>query len=385
MAEPIPPLPPASPAVAPEEGDESVDALRKSAQFAFLCENCGAEMTWDPDADALVCAHCDHHRAVPRLEGTIVERSLDDARTVERGFGCELRVAQCKECGARVTFDGSEMSETCVFCGSSSVLAQEARRNALRPESIIPLDIGRATVEQRFGEWKRGLWFRPSALQRVSKYGATGVYVPCWTFDAQVHSDWTADAGYTYYETVMVPVSVNGRITMQPRQVAKIRWVPAAGARDDAYDDLLVHASGWLKRELADKLGAYDPKGLVPYRPEYLAGWRAEEYHADLLEGWAIAQKEIASVQESRCSGDVPGDTQRDLQVRNVIRDVKWKHILLPLWTLTYAFGGKSYTVLIHGQTGRVQGEAPLSWVKILVAVLLVAAIVLGIVLVANT
>jgi hypothetical protein len=71
--------------------------------------------------------------------------------------------------------------------------------------------------------------------------------------------------------------------------------------------------------------------------------------------------------------------------VRNVIRDVRWKHILLPLWTLTYAFGGKNYTVLIHGQTGRVQGEAPLSWVKILMAVLLVAAVVLGIVLVANS
>ena len=28
-----------------------------------------------------------------------------------------------------------------------------------------------------------------------------GVYIPYWTFDAQVHADWTADAGYYYYVT----------------------------------------------------------------------------------------------------------------------------------------------------------------------------------------
>jgi predicted RNA-binding Zn-ribbon protein involved in translation (DUF1610 family) len=383
VPDPLPP-PPRAPPPSDAEDRDAAAAARRDASFAFPCDNCGAEMVWDPDADALLCGHCDHRRAVPRLEGTIVEHALDEARTLERGFGCELRVAQCKQCGARVTFDSSATSESCVFCGAPTVLAQEARRNALRPESILPLDVGRAAVDAHFRKWTRGLWFRPNALKRVTKFGATGVYVPCWTFDAAVHSNWTADAGYYYYVTVMMPVTVNGRTTMQPRQVRKIRWEPAAGARDDAYDDVIVHASGWLKRELADALGPYDRTGLVPYRPEYLAGWHAEEYQLDLLQAWEVAQLEIRDTQERRCAGDVPGDTQRDLRVQNVIRDVRWKHILLPLWTLTYRFGAKSYTVLIHGQTGRVHGEAPLSWVKILLAILVAALCVLAIVAAAN-
>jgi len=28
-----------------------------------------------------------------------------------------------------------------------------------------------------------------------------GLYIPYWTFDAQVHADWTAESGYYYYET----------------------------------------------------------------------------------------------------------------------------------------------------------------------------------------
>jgi len=70
----------------------------------------------------------------------------------------------------------------------------------------------------------------------------------------------------------------------------------------------------------------------------------------------------------------VPGDTHRALRVHNTIRDVRWKHVLLPLWTVSYRHAGKVYTVLVNGQTGQVHGEAPLSWAKIVLFVLAVLA-----------
>lgn len=108
----------------------------------------------------------------------------------------------------------------------------------------------------------------------------------------------------------------------------------------------------------------------MPYKPEYLAGWRAEEYRIDLEQGWASGQAAVEAEQRRRCSGDVPGDTQRRLHVKNTISDVHWKHVLLPIWSLQYRFKERTYTVLIHGQTGKVVGEAPWSWVKILLFVL---------------
>jgi hypothetical protein len=159
-----------------------------------------------------------------------------------------------------------------------------------------------------------------------------------------------------------------------------VRWEPAWGRRHDVYDDVLVRASRGLPEALAQKLGGYDLKGLVPYRPEYLAGWRAEEYAVDLDNAWKNGLANIVSSQERRCSGDVPGDTQRDLQVHNVVSDVRWKLLLLPLWTLTYRYGGKPYTVLIHGQSGHIVGEAPWSAVKIALLVIAILALV-GIIL----
>ena len=56
--------------------------------------------------------------------------------------------------------------------------------------------------------------------------------------------------------------------------------------------------------------------------------------------------------------------------MRNTFRDVRWKHILLPMWSVTYDFRGKSYAVLINGQSGRIAGRAPYSWLKITLAVI---------------
>ncbi len=358
------------------------DRVRQGQDFP--CPNCGSKLVWDPDVDAQLCAHCDFRREVPRSSATIVERALEDVQGAARGFGTDARIAQCGSCGVRVSFEGSATSIDCVYCGAAAVLSQDERRNPLRPESLIPLDVGRDTVRTQFRKWTKGLWFRPNALKNVDQFQARGVYVPFWTFDARVHSDWSADSGTYYYVTVMVPRVVNGRTTMVPQQVRHVRWTPARGARDDAYDDLLVPASGFVRGDLLAKLGAFDNQALVPYQPEYLAGWSAEEYRVDLAEGWKSAQSMIEAQQASRCGGDVPGDTYRDLRVANTVRDVRWKHILLPVWTLTYRCNGKPYTVLIHGQTGHVQGDAPISWAKVLGLILVLLLVFLIVALAAN-
>lgn len=336
----------------------------------FPCSECGASTTWDPDADALACGYCGTTTPVPRLEGTIEERPLEAAAEAARGLGLGGRVVKCRNCGARVSLDDRATAQSCLYCGSSNVLDQEANRNALRPESLVPLDVGLAHARSAFERWRKGLWFRPNALKRVDRIRAQAVYVPFWTFDSRVHSRWSADAGYYYWVTQTYVVMVNGKPRVRTRQVRKVRWVPAWGERDDAYDDLLVLASKGLPAQTVDELGGFDTAKLVPYRPEYLAGWQAEEYEIDLERGWGRGKELIAASQERRCSGDVPGDTQRNLRVQNVLSDVRWKHVLLPIWSLQYGYGKRTYTVLVNGQTGRIAGKAPWSWVKILLLVL---------------
>lgn len=367
--------PPASPPPPPAEDLDSLQEDLQPVEVDLTCDECGGALTWDPAQDALSCEHCGTTRAVERRDERIVERPLSVAADVARGLGVETRVVLCSTCGARVNFGTHETATSCPFCGGAQMLDQEVNRNAIRPESLIPLDVGEKKVKAKFDKWIQGLWFRPNALKKVKDFAAIGIYVPAWTFDADVYSDWSADSGTYYYVTESYTVQVNGKTEHRTRQVRKIRWRPAWGNRTDHYDDLEILASKGIDRKLGQELGDFDTTELVPYRPEYLAGWRAEEYQIDLEAAYHLAQGEIISTQRARCAGDVPGDTHRNLRVDNDIENVRWKHVLLPMWSLTYQFGGKPYPVLVHGQSGRIVGKAPLSWVKILLAILVVLAI----------
>jgi hypothetical protein len=70
------------------------------------------------------------------------------------------------------------------------------------------------------------------------------------------------------------------------------------------------------------------------------------------------------------CAAEVPGDTQRNLEVGTDYSGQTFKHILVPIWLLTYNYGARNFQVVINGYTGAISGAYPKSWVKILLAVL---------------
>ncbi len=121
-----------------------------------------------------------------------------------------------------------------------------------------------------------------------------GVYVPFWTFSAKVTSQWTADRGWHYYETEVYVETVNGQQVERTRQVQQTRWEPAYGMRRDHFADVLVAPAARSSTELVDKLSSFDTKLLVPYQPEFLAGWRAESYALDLAPASGIAEQKMA-------------------------------------------------------------------------------------------
>jgi hypothetical protein len=113
---------------------------------------------------------------------------------------------------------------------------------------------------------------------------------------------------------------------------------------------------------------------LVPYDPGYLAGWIVERYQIDLVDAAEQSRRRMDARLRELCAQQVPGDTQRNLQVRASYSGQTFKHILAPLWLATYTYRGRARQVIVNGVTGEVAGDRPWSWVKIALAVLLALA-----------
>ncbi|HEX6764281.1 MAG TPA: hypothetical protein VF103_02360 [Polyangiaceae bacterium] len=338
---------------------------------AYPCNRCGATLFYDPAIQAMRCPYCGSVQASGAAGAPIREIPLEEGfARAARGMGLPVTTTQCTRCGAVTHAASLEATAWCAFCNAPVVL-YPTDPNLIRPESLVPFLMNRAAANQLFTTWLHGLWFRPNALKRLaSAHMLDGMYVPFWTFDAGVHSTWTARAGHYYYTTEHYTERVEGKTVQRTRQVRHTRWEPAAGARDDRYDDVLLCASRGLSGPLLGKVGPFDTRQLVPYDPSFLAGFRAEGYSIDLWTGWAQAYGIITASQRQRCAKDVPGDTYDDLAVRDDLAAISFKHVLLPIWIGAFWHTGQPYQFMVNGQTGEVVGKAPLSVEKIILFVL---------------
>ena len=354
-----------------------------TAQSKFHCPACGAEATWNPAKQALVCAFCGTTSPAQlsneaATAGGIVEHDLVTAlRGIpdgERGWQAERTSVRCQSCEAISVFDATKVGQRCEFCGSASLVPYDQVKDSFRPESLLPLKISEVQVREKIREWYGARWFAPSALGTQAMTDTVhGVYLPYWTFDARVQAQWQAESGYYYYETETYEDSNGNR---QTRQVQRIRWQYSSGDLAHFFDDDLVNASRGINPDLLRKIEPFPTHELVPYNAGYLAGWTVERYQIDLLQAAKSAREHMETALRQMVVQSIPGDTYRNLGITADWTGQTFKHILAPVWLLTYEYHGKSYQVVINGFTGSIAGKHPLSVWKI---ILLVLAILLGI------
>ena len=321
------------------------------------------------------CPYCGARTEVddspaPGIPETVVEYDLDAAlATVLRGWGAQVAEFRCSQCGACTAVEPHVTVTACAFCGTTQLEVQPATDDVIRPESLLPFSIEEKHARKGFKAWINGLWFRPGDLKiRAKLDGLKGVYAPVFTFDMKSDTDWRAQAGFYYYVTVSVGKG-------STRKERRTRWEWHSGNVRQHFDDWMVLASEGLTQELFDGVMPYDTSALVPYDKRYLAGFIAERYQRDLHDCWGVGLSEMGVVIDAAVQRDIPGDTHRSLTQSTRTWDETFKHCLVPVWISAYRYKEKTYHYVVNGVTGKMNGTAPYSWVKISLAVLSLAAV----------
>ena len=386
------------------------------SEYRYPCENCGASLEFSPGQQSLVCPYCGHEqhigpgpgRAPARQTGNgpwrereilatpgtgralqwdahhksdLVEIPLQDGlrRDAASDLTQAVRTLSCPNCGAKVEITNDQHASTCPFC-ATPVVTDTGTTRLLKPQGVLPFVITETQAKAALESWLKGLWFAPSGLTAYARRGKqmSGVYSPFWTFDAESRSAYSGARGDWYYETVWVTREINGQRQQVAEQVRRTRWTPVSGQVARNFDDVLVLAASSLPRRITDALVPWDLSHLMPYSPEYLAGFLAEGYTIPLASGHDIARQEMAGVIAMDVRRAIGGNEQQVSNIQTRYADETFKHILLPVWTAAYRYNGQSYRFVVNGQSGRVQGERPWSVWKIALAVLLALALIAG-------
>ncbi len=340
------------------------------------CPACGAQAEWDPGKRKLICPFCGTESPYKIDQATGEVQEIDLVKTLRelpdelRGWKEERRSVQCQSCRAVMVFDPARVGQNCEFCGSPALVDYKEVKDPITPQSLLPFKVPQTEIRDGIRKWYASKWFAPNALKRKALVDELhGLYIPYWTFDAQAHCPWTAEAGYYYYETEEYR---DDKGHAQTRQVRHVRWEPAAGELDHFFDDELVPGSKGVDQSLLRQVEPFPTGELVPYDRAFLSGFPVEHYQVVLVEAANASREQMRAKLVRLCAAEVPGDTQRNLQIAPTYAGLTFKHVLVPVWLVTYTFGAKTFQVVANGYTGVIAGKYPKSPWKILFVVLLV-------------
>ena len=355
-----------------------------SALEKHACAACGAQAEWNPSKQLLVCPFCGTATpfTVDEKSGEIVEhdlaRALRELPDSARGWQAEKRTVQCKSCKAVSVFDPERVGQNCDFCGSPALVDYTEIKAPVRPQSLLTFKVPESQVREQIRKWYASKWFAPNALKTKALVDRVhGVYIPYWTFDAQAVCPWDADAGYYYYTTESYR---DDKGNVQTRQVRHVRWEPASGEVQHFFDDEPVPGTQGVSHALLKQIEPFPTTtDLVPYDTAYLSGFVVEHYQIVLVDAAERSHQSMTTQLRDMCAAEVPGDTHRNLEIHPQFSGETFKHILVPVWLLSYLYRSTSYQVVVNGYTGRMAGQYPKSAWKIFFVVL--AVLIVGIII----
>jgi len=351
----------------------------------FPCAACGAQAEWNPSKQLLVCPFCgtsapfNIDAATGAIEELDLVRALRELPDDKRGWQAEKRTVQCQSCKAVSVFDPQRVGQNCDFCGSPALIDYNEIKAPIRPQSLLPFKVTEGQVREQIRRWYASKWLAPNKLKsRALVDRVHGVYIPYWTFDAHAVCPWRADAGHYYYTSETYRDNKGRR---QTRRVRHTRWEPASGEVRHFFDDEPIPGTQGVSQALLQQVQPFPTQELVPYDTAYLSGFVVEHYQVVLVDAAQRSQQAMTGQLRGMSAAQVPGDTYRNLQIHPSFSGQTFKHILVPIWLLTYDFKAKPYQVVVNGYTGQMAGDYPKSFWKIALLVLLAIIVVLFVVL----
>ncbi|SHG77467.1 DNA helicase PriA [Flagellimonas flava] len=343
------------------------------------CVNCGAELKYKPGTTAISCEYCGHQESIQVNENGFEELEL---YPYLRDMGAqkhseEISMLHCKNCGANQHVEENYKSLHCVYCSMPLILEDAYKEEWILPGAVLPFQIEKEKSFLIFKKWVDRLWWAPNKLKKASldPQFTKGLYLPYWTFDAQLAARYTGQRGEYYYETRRVR-DANGK--MVSKRVRKTRWYPASGRVSGFVDDTLIKASQQRSGRIPGKIARWNLKKLQPFSSSFLAGFVTEKYTIPLKEGHLHSKEVARDIAKRWCRRDIGGDTQRVTSMDMELSDETFKHILLPVYISAYRYNGKEYHFFINGENGQISGSRPYSFWKIFLAVVF-ALILIGI------
>ena len=367
----------------------------------YTCHACGGAMEWDGAAGGLKCSRCGTAVKIEDTE-TLGYHSCD---TLPTGLqGDQDKVIHCQGCGAEIKADCRTLSMSCPNCGASLVF-DDSQLSYVKPDGVAPFRISRDCARKLVKEWYGRHWFAPGfASHSLDVEFSSPHYIPFWVFKAHIEGEYSGRGGKDI--TFVLPNSIHG-IGFGGREgyldkagLIKAQtvtsWEDIHGTVSEDLENFGVLADSSIDHEYARLLFRSTPAGaFVQWKPEYFAG--CSSFLPGVLAGDAAeqAKKDMRNDLERRTRMDIFHKSENEKFLGFNFERVKynqvefssfyadcsnmsWRLVQIPAYFAICRCHGRIYVSAVNGATGEVFGTCPVSYLRIIIAIVFAAAAALA-------
>ena len=238
----------------------------------YKCPNCGGELKFDPGKQQFGCEYCrslfseaEIKQVCKENEETDLSRSPEELQQ-EQEFAEHSNLYECGSCGAQVVADDNTAAAFCYYC-HNPVILKGRLSGEYKPGKVLPFKITKEEALHIFSGWCKKRWFLPRAFkEKQNLEKITGLYVPFWVADCNVHADLNAigkqvktwrSGDYRYTHTKEFAVRRMGQVGLDGIPLTMRRYSPSPCPTSAAF---MRTNMTWTRQ------GCSPGSGTVPFR-----------------------------------------------------------------------------------------------------------------------
>lgn len=349
----------------------------------YQCPACTGPLHFSEESEKLECEYCGTSYDVAEIEALFAEKekkaaeaqraaeeankgqaASDDGENVwdfsdmQEDWGTEgegMRSYSCPSCGAELICDESTAATSCPYCGNPTIVPGQFS-GGWRPDYIIPFKQSKENAIEALKEHYRGKLFLPKAFKKENHVQEIqGIYVPFWMFDGEA-------TGEAHYEATRSRTYRSGDY-----DVTETKYYNVYRAGHVAFEKVPVDASSKMPDNHMDSIEPYDYEKLKPFSTAYLPGFLADKFDVTVEQCRQRADQRCEETLLSALRSTVNRYNSCILKDSNVnLKRGKVHYALLPVWMLHTKWQGKDFLFAMNGQTGKIVGDLPINWLKVI-------------------
>jgi hypothetical protein len=295
------------------------------------------------------------------------DRNRNDSPIVidydDYGWGVSLGAAVCENCDWCFFHSLERIPKCCPFCFQVTLsnLDQDEISHLITnpPEQYLSFEVNRDSIKNEVQEFIKAIRFSPKdlSLQNLSSR-LERVFIPKWLVDADVNAIWEAEVGYDYQVISHRERYDQNSSEWKTQEIteARIRWESRVGRLVRTYHNIL---SPGVEEdvEILKKIGKYELSKVQEFEESVLSDTHVRLPNRSKEDAWIAALPSLQSAASSECKIAADADHIRQFRWKPAYDNHNWTLLLLPIYTTYYLDDdGAPQVVVLHGQTGRING-----------------------------